>query len=69
MDCEKEKQMDTTFIITDVILAMAVIVFAMVAIRQNKATKETEIKSALAYLTIVLMLVIPLLVSQCTSTY
>lgn len=55
-------------IIADCLICILVIIFALVALHPSrKATKETEIKAALAYLFIVSLLVIPLLMYQCKS--
>ena len=56
-------------IIADCLICVVVLIFALVALHPSrKATKETEIKSALTYLFIVALLVIPLLIYQCQQS-
>ena len=52
--------------IADCLIALAVAVSAAAALNKDvKATRETVIKSALWYLAIALLLVVPLLISKC----
>lgn len=45
-----------TMAIADCIIALIVVFFSMFAMHQGKATRETEMKSALCYLTIAVLL-------------
>ena len=55
-------------VIADCLICIVVLIFSLVALHPSrKATKETEIKTALTYLFIVSLLVIPLLMYQCQA--
>ena len=55
-------------VVIDCLIAIIVTVFALVALREPKApSRKSEIKSAVAYLVVALLLVLPLLTSKCTN--
>lgn len=55
-------------ILADCLICAVVVIFSMVALhRPQKADRKTEIKAALTYLVVALLLVIPLLIYQCQN--
>lgn len=57
-----------TIILADCLICAVVVIFALVALhRPQKADRKTEIKAALTYLVVALLLVLPLLIYQCNS--
>lgn len=55
-------------VIADCLICIVVIVFALVALHPSrKATKETEIRAALAYIVIFGLLCAPSLLHQCQA--
>lgn len=54
-----------TIIVADCLICAAVVMWHSTA--HKRRTEKTEIKAALTYLTVVLLLVLPLLIYQCQN--